>query len=84
MDILNELGDIFAVGASIGAILGYTSGWIIAIRGGKTRYFQELAHRSASSGMTRNQFACSVGIKLALSFGILAVIIGCIALFFFR
>jgi hypothetical protein len=82
MSNLDEVGEVFAIAAAVGAILGYISGWSIAVRGGKTRYFQELAHRCASDGMTKNQFACFIGLRLALSFGVLAVIIYLIASFF--
>jgi len=75
MDLVNELGLVFVFAASIGAAIGYVCGWNIAVRGGKTRYFQELAHRCALNGMTKNQFASLVGIQCGLSLGLLACVL---------
>ena len=75
MDTLNEIGLVFAFVAGIGAVIGYIVGWTVAVRGGTTGYFRELAHRCARDGMTRNQFASFVGIRCGLSFGFIACIL---------
>jgi hypothetical protein len=72
--MLNELISVFAVASSIGVAIGYVRGWIIAVYGAKTPYFKGMADDFASSGRTRNEFACIVGFKLAVVFGV----IGCV------
>ena len=72
--MLNELGYVFGFASAIGALMGYISAWIMVVQGAKTRYFQDLTDQCASSGMTRNQSGCFVGLKLGFSFGLLACI----------
>ncbi len=76
----DDLGLFVSLGASLFAFAGYVTGWIVAIYGGQTPYFRRLAHKCAESGMTRNLFACYVGLRLA-PFGMFvgAVAYGCAA-----
>ncbi len=49
-ELLSELLSVFLFAASIGTALGYISGWIMAVRGAKSRYFQLMCHQAAASG----------------------------------
>jgi hypothetical protein len=74
MELLDDLAFIFTIASSIGALLGYISGWMMAVRGARTRYFQQLIHAAASSGRSRNEFALLIALRLALCFGVIACV----------
>jgi hypothetical protein len=58
----------------VGAVAGYSLGWLIVIRGAKTPYFQRMTHKAAARGATRNQFASFLGVKTAALFGVVALL----------